>query len=67
PRLGERACAVVVPTDGQQLSLSDITDFLERKGFAKQFLPEGLRIVDALPRPASGKVQKYVLIQQFSQ
>lgn len=64
-RLGERACAVVVPADGYVLSLTDITDHLEHLGFAKQYLPERIELVSSLPRNPAGKVKKYVLQEKF--
>lgn len=61
PRLGERACAFVVPKAGQTLSFAELTDFLQKSGVAKPYWPERLEVVDAMPRTASGKIQKYVL------
>ncbi|HEY2204627.1 MAG TPA: AMP-binding protein [Pseudonocardia sp.] len=61
-RLGERACAVVVPTDDRELTLADITDFLRaERDISTQKLPERLVVVDELPMTASGKVQKFKL------
>jgi cyclohexanecarboxylate-CoA ligase len=61
PRLGERACAVVVPVPGRRPDLASLAAFLEDRGFAKQFWPERLEVVDTLPRTPAGKVQKFVL------
>lgn len=56
--LGERACAVVVPaTPG--LRLATLAEHLERAQVARQKFPEFLLLCDALPRTASGKIQKY--------
>jgi acyl-CoA synthetase (AMP-forming)/AMP-acid ligase II len=60
-RLGEGVCAVIVPAEGHQLTLADITAFLSARGLARQKFPERLEVVEALPRTASGKIQKYVL------
>jgi cyclohexanecarboxylate-CoA ligase len=57
-RLGERACAIVVP-DGPPPALSDLTTFLAERGMAKQYWPERLELRTELPRTPSGKVQKY--------
>jgi cyclohexanecarboxylate-CoA ligase len=57
-RLGERACAVVVPTQGAQVMLSDIVSYLESLGVAKVYWPERLKLVPDLPRTMSGKIQK---------
>lgn len=65
PRLGERACAIVVPTDGSTPTLPDLAAYLESLGFAKQFWPERLELVESLPRTPSGKIQKFLLRKQF--
>ena len=61
PRLGERACAFVVPKAGQNFSFADMTAFLEEQKLAKHYFPERLEIVADLPRTPSGKVQKFRL------
>lgn len=61
PRLGERACAFVVPREGAEPALGDITAHLRAQGTAIQYLPERLELVDALPRTLSGKIQKFKL------
>lgn len=66
-RLGERGCAVVVTRQAATLSLEDIKTHLAEAGLAKQFWPERLEIVDALPRTPAGKIQKYILRQQVAQ
>lgn len=63
-RLGERACAVVV-TSNAKLSLSDVTRHLDEHGFAKQFWPERLELVDSIPHNAAGKIQKFLLRERF--
>lgn len=60
-RLGERACAFVVPRPGARPALGDLTRFLEQHKVARQYLPERLELVDDLPRTPSGKVQKFKL------
>jgi cyclohexanecarboxylate-CoA ligase len=60
-RLGERACAFVVPAGDAAPTLEDLRDHLVSAGFALQKVPERLAIVDALPRTASGKIQKFRL------
>lgn len=63
-RLGERACAVVVPKKGRTVTLADITGFLRtERHIAPHKLPERLVLVDELPMTASGKVQKFKLRQ----
>lgn len=59
-RLGERALAVIRPKDETDPpTLAELTRFLDEKQMAKQFWPESLRIVDELPRTATGKIQKF--------
>lgn len=61
-RLGERACACIVPTDGAgELTLADLSEFLSEQGAARQFVPEYLALVRELPRTPSGKIQKFAL------
>ena len=57
--LGERACAVVVAS--RALELEDLVGYLRSRSVANQKLPERLLLVEALPKTASGKVQKYRL------
>lgn len=59
PILGERACAFVVGSDG--LRLEQLVAFLRERRLANQKLPERLELVAALPKTASGKVQKHRL------
>ena len=61
PRLGERACAVVVPREGQTLTLTEIVRFLEQHQLARQKFPERLELVSEFPTTPSGKIQKYKL------
>lgn len=60
-RLGERACAVVVPAEDTAPVLDELVRHLAELGMAKQFWPERLQIRDALPKTASGKIQKVIL------
>jgi cyclohexanecarboxylate-CoA ligase len=60
-RTGERCCAVVVPASGAALDLAEIVRHCAAAGLARQKLPEQLELVAALPRNASGKVQKHEL------
>ena len=60
-RLVERACAFVVPKQGQQLSFEHMAQFLSDQKVARQYLPERLEVVAELPLTPSGKVQKFRL------
>ncbi|TDP91880.1 AMP-binding protein [Labedaea rhizosphaerae] len=63
-RLGEKACAVVVPRKGSTPTLAEITGFLRaERHIAPHKLPERLVLVDELPMTASGKIQKFKLRQ----
>ncbi len=68
-RLGELGCCFVTLKPGAELSFAEMIDFLRQQGIAKNYLPERLEIVDAMPRTASGKIQKFELreiAKQFS-
>ena len=60
-RLGERACAVVVPKAGQTIDLPSIVDFMKSQKVAMQYIPERLIVRDAMPSTPSGKIQKFKL------
>lgn len=60
-RLGERACAVVVPKAGQTITLAELVDFLKGQKVARQYIPERLHLRDAMPATPSGKIQKFRL------
>ncbi|MEV6689889.1 AMP-binding protein [Micromonospora sp. NPDC051196] len=64
PRLGERACAVIVPA-GEAPSLDDLRAHLTGLGMAKPYWPERISVVDELPKTPSGKVQKFVLRERL--
>ena len=61
PRLGERACAFVVVHRREAFDLRRGARFLDAHKVAKQYWPERVETVAALPRNAVGKVQKFVL------
>jgi acyl-CoA synthetase len=59
---GEKVCVYVEVRPGwESLALSDITDHLRWRGVTKEWFPERLVVVDALPRSSGGKVAKGVL------
>ncbi len=60
-RLGERACAVVVPRPGEQIDLASIVEFLKAQKVALQYIPEKLIVREAMPSTPSGKIQKFKL------
>ncbi len=60
-RLGERACAFVVPRAGQSIDLAGMVDWLRQQKMALQYIPERLVVRDALPATPAGKIQKFRL------
>ena len=60
-RLGERACAVVVPKPGQTIDLPGLVQFLKDQKIALQYIPERLIVRDVMPSTPSGKIQKFKL------
>ena len=60
-RLGERACAVVVPKAGQTVDLASIVEFLKMQKVATQYIPERLVVRESIPSTPSGKMQKFKL------
>ena len=65
-RLGEHGCAFFRMQPGSAPpDLEAVRSHLSEAGLARQKWPEELRVVDELPRTASGKVQKFVLREQL--
>ena len=60
-RLGERGCAWVVLRPGQALDLAALQAYMNDSKVAKQYWPERVELLDALPRTPSGKIQKFRL------
>jgi len=65
-RLGERACAVVVPSRGVTPTLDGVCRFLVEQGLSKHFLPDRLELVDELPKTPSGKIRKVELRGRYA-
>lgn len=64
-RLGERLCAYVTLDDNViGLTLNDVIAYLADRKLAKHYLPEYLEVIEAMPRTASGKIQKFKLREQ---
>jgi fatty-acyl-CoA synthase len=63
-RWGERPLAVVVPAPGCEPTLHDIRAHLEGR-VARWWLPDGVVLVDSLPRTGVGKYQKNVLRERY--
>ena len=60
-RLGERACAFVELRPGATLDLKDVQAYMAQCKVAKQYWPERVEVVAAVPRTPSGKIQKFIL------
>ena len=61
-RLGERACAYIVPRPGSgDLTLEALVDFLRSRGAGPLQWPERLELVPALPETAVGKLDRVAL------
>lgn len=63
-RMGERGCAFVVVKNGSTFSISDLQQWMSEHGAAKQYWPEAVEVIEAMPRTASGKIQKFMLRDQ---
>ncbi len=62
PEYVERACAYVVPKEGESFTFDEMVSFLKSKKLAMYKLPERLEIISAMPTVGdSGKVDKKVL------
>jgi non-ribosomal peptide synthetase component E (peptide arylation enzyme) len=65
-RLGERACAFVVTAPGAApLEFAELQRYLDAARMAKQYWPERLEVVAAMPRNPAGKIQKFKLRDQI--
>ncbi|MEC8521418.1 MAG: cyclohexanecarboxylate-CoA ligase [Actinomycetota bacterium] len=60
-RLGERACAVIVAKPDTSIEFDGMIEFLTSERVAKNYLPERLEVLDAMPTTPSGKIQKFKL------
>ncbi|MBU9763385.1 cyclohexanecarboxylate-CoA ligase [Mycobacterium sp. TNTM28] len=58
-RTGERACAVLVTTDGRRPDVAEVGRILAGYGLARFKTPEQVEIWDALPKNDAGKVLKH--------
>jgi non-ribosomal peptide synthetase component E (peptide arylation enzyme) len=58
-RLGERACAAIIPAEGRTApTLEELQRFLDREGVAKYTWPESVEVFEDFPRTPSLKVVK---------
>lgn len=66
-RLGERACAVIVPKAGQHIDLAEVRRFMQEQKVAIQYVPERVIVQEAMPATPSGKIQKFKLRQAIEE
>lgn len=64
-RMGERICVFVVPEAGMAVTLEDMTCYMKEKHVQKRYWPERVEMIDKIPRTASGKVKKYLLLEEL--
>jgi len=67
PRLGERACAFVTLKKGRRFTFAQMQRFLDESEVSKHYWPERLEVIDAIPRNAVGKIQKFLLREQAAE
>ncbi len=60
-RLGEIGCCFVTLEEGTNFTFNDMKAFLVEHKLAKNYFPEHLEVIPAMPRTASGKIQKFEL------
>jgi 2,3-dihydroxybenzoate-AMP ligase len=60
---GEKACAFVIPVEGQTVDLDEIKNFLLKRNIAKFKLPERLTVVNEFPISPAGKILRRELRQ----
>ena len=65
PKWDERPLLIVVKADGSEVSGDDILQYMDGK-IAKWWMPDEVTFVDELPHPATGKVHKLKLREQFA-
>ncbi len=55
---GERLCAVVTLAPEAALTLDGLTSWMRGRGITREYLPERLMVLDAMPMAAGGKIAK---------
>ena len=65
PKWGEQVAAAVVPKPGGQLGEGDLMEFLQGR-IARHKIPKAWHFVERLPVNASGKIQKFILREQYA-
>ena len=65
-RYGEQVAAAITTRPGARAEVAELAEFVGAR-LARHKVPRHWRIVDELPMNASGKIQKFVLVEQFRQ
>ena len=65
PKYIEAVCAVIVKKEGSNLTEEDVIEFC-KKHLASYKKPRKVQFTDEIPRTPSGKVQKYILRNQYN-
>ena len=69
-RMGEKICAFLVPEEGadtSQMTLENVIAYLNGKQVQKKLWPERIELIDAIPRTATGKTQRFKLIEEIKE
>lgn len=64
-RLGEEVCACVRTKSSLPLTLDEVQNFCKGK-IAHFKVPSRLELVESFPKTASGKIQKFKLLESYS-
>ncbi|HEY9161914.1 MAG TPA: AMP-binding protein [Desulfomonilia bacterium] len=64
-KYGEQLLAVIKLTDGQVSSAEEMVEFCQGK-IARHKIPKYWEFVDSYPMTASGKIQKYKIVEEYS-
>ena len=65
-KYGEEVGAFIILKDGVDMTETDVTDFCRGK-ISRHKIPKYVAFVDAYPMTASGKVQKYRLVEKAAE
>ncbi|MCB1389016.1 MAG: AMP-binding protein [Rhodobacteraceae bacterium] len=60
-RLGEKGCAFLTLKSGDGFTLDELRAWMQEHGVAKQYWPEAVEVIEAMPRTPTGKIQKFAL------
>ncbi len=64
-RLGETVAMFLTLTEGATISLEDLTNLCLQSKLAKQKWPQWLKVINKMPKTASGKIQKSLLREKL--